>query len=236
MTGTVDSTPDISSRARRWRDIPLSFSVIIVSIVVLFVSAGSPGWAWGWTLAGLMIINRIVSLFLVDPGLIRERTSIRGGYKGWDILLSTVMGRVGPFVIIIVSGLDYRFDWSNAFPLVLRVVGLVLLILAYLLVLWAMRKNRFFTSIVRIQKERGHHVINTGPYGIVRHPGYSGTIIHTIGLPLILGSYWALIPAFALIIISILRTVLEDNTLQQELEGYTAYAGKVRYRLIPGIW
>lgn len=225
-----------SNRRRKWRDIPLSFTVVIILVIAIFVSAGNLGWGWGWALAGIMIVNRIVTLFFLDPRLIKERTSIKHGYKSWDIILSTTMGRIGPFLIIVTAGLDYRFGWSKSFPLVLNILGAVLIILAYILVASAMKENRFFSAIVRIQKERGHQVITTGPYGIVRHPGYSGTILHTLSLPLVLGSYFSLIPAFATIILAFMRIIMEDNTLKQELEGYTEYAEKVRYRIIPGIW
>jgi protein-S-isoprenylcysteine O-methyltransferase Ste14 len=230
-----DASDDSNSR-RKWRDIPLSFTVVIILVIAIFVSAGNLGWGWGWTLAGIMIVNRIVTLFFLDPGLLKERTSIRHGYKGWDILLSTIMGRIAPLFIIVTSGLDYRFGWARGFPTALNVTGIVLIVLAYLLILLSIKENRFFSAIVRIQTDRGHHVITTGPYGIVRHPGYSGTILHTLSLPLVLGSYFSFIPAFTAIILAFVRIIMEDNTLKRELEGYTEYAEKVRYRIIPGIW
>jgi protein-S-isoprenylcysteine O-methyltransferase Ste14 len=221
---------------RKLRNILLSFVVVVILLVSLFVAAGSLNWVWGWVLAGIMVVNKIVSLFFLDPGLIEERTNVRRGYKSWDILLSTIMGRISPFAIIVVAGLDYRFGWSGGFPFGLKIAGVLLIVLAYALILWAMRTNRFFSAIVRIQKDRGHHVVSTGPYAMIRHPGYLGTIVHTVSLTLILGSYWAFIPTFIALAFCFIRIIMEDRTLKQELEGYDRYAGKVRYRLVPGIW
>lgn len=236
MSGSTGGTLTEPKRTRKWRNIPLSFTVVIILVISLFIAAGSLSWLWGWVLAGIMFVNKAVSLFFLDPGLVEERTNIKRGYKSWDILLSSIMGRIGPFAIIVTGGLDYRFGWSNGSPFGLQIVGVILLILAYTLILWAMRTNRFFSTIVRIQKDRGHHVIMSGPYAMIRHPGYLGTIVHTISLPLVLGSYWAFVPTFIALIFCFMRIVMEDNTLKRELEGYAQYAEKVRYRLVPGIW
>jgi protein-S-isoprenylcysteine O-methyltransferase Ste14 len=134
-------------------------------------------------LAGIMVAASVLSIFLLDPGLLEERTGIKSGSKRWDIILGSIIGRLGPLAILITSGLDFRFNWSGSFPLMLAVLGLVLCILGYVLSLWAMRENKFFSSVVRIQKERGHHVISTGPYQMVRHPGYFGSVILTFSLP-----------------------------------------------------
>ena len=232
----MKNTPNNPGRKRTLRNILLFFLVTIIYIAVLFVSAGSLTWLWGWIWTGIVIINFIVGILLLDPGLLEERTGIKKGSKRMDIFLATIMGRVGPLAIIITSGLDFRFGWSGSFPLVLPILGVVFLVIGNALVLWAMKENRFFSGVVRIQKERGHHTVTTGPYNIVRHPGYLGSIIITIGLPFALASCWALIPAAVVIIISVFRTILEDNTLKKELENYSDYAKNVRYRLIPGIW
>jgi protein-S-isoprenylcysteine O-methyltransferase Ste14 len=100
----------------------------------------------------------------------------------------------------------------------------------------AMRANQFFSSTVRIQHERGQHVINKGPYAIIRHPGYLGGSLFYLGTFFILDSIWVLLPVALTIIVLIIRTKLEDDTLQRELNGYKEYTRKVRYRLIPGIW
>ncbi|MDD5038579.1 MAG: isoprenylcysteine carboxylmethyltransferase family protein [Dehalococcoidales bacterium] len=232
MGGAVNTL----SHKRILRNVLLTFLVAVVFIAVLFAFAGSLAWFWGWILAGIMIVANVTGILLLAPGLLEERTCVKSGYKRWDILLASIIGRLGPLAVIITAGLDFHFGWSGAFPLMLPVLGLVLCISGYVFSLWAMRENKFFSSVVRIQKERGHHVITTGPYQIVRHPGYSGSIMLMVALPFVLTSYWALIPAVITVIVSFVRTVLEDNTLKRELAGYSRYAERVRYRLISGIW
>jgi len=109
-------------------------------------------------------------------------------------------------------------------------------VLAAALIAWAMRSNRFFSSVVRIQKDRGHTVVTAGPYGFIRHPGYTGIAAFTLATPLILNSRWAFVPAIATAAMSVLRTLLEDRTLHNELDGYADYARRVKYRLVPAIW
>jgi protein-S-isoprenylcysteine O-methyltransferase Ste14 len=96
--------------------------------------------------------------------------------------------------------------------------------------------NRFFSAVVRIQRDREHTVVTSGPYRLIRHPGYAGALITSLAIPLLLGSLWALIPAALVVCLLILRTALEDRTLQEKLDGYREYAGRVRYRLLPGVW
>ena len=140
------------------------------------------------------------------------------------------------FPMVIVAGLDYRYNWSPEFPLWLIVLGFILISLGYAFATWALAENRFFSSVVRIQTDRGHVVCDSGPYRFVRHPGYAGNIPPLFGIVLALGSVWTLIPAALALIITVIRTVLEDQTLQEELPGYRNYARRVRYRLIPGIY
>ena len=140
------------------------------------------------------------------------------------------------FPLVIVAGLDHRFNWSPEFPPWLIVAGFVLIALGYAFAAWAFAENRFFSSVVRIQTDRGHVVCDTGPYRFVRHPGYAGNILPLFGIVLALGSVWTLIPAAVALIITVIRTVFEDKTLQEELPGYRDYARRVRYRLIPGLY
>jgi protein-S-isoprenylcysteine O-methyltransferase Ste14 len=172
------------------------------------------------------------------PGLMAERQDLKNiqNAKAWDKVLAPLMALSIGFPIVVVAGLDHRFRWSPEFPLWLVVPGFVLITLGYAFAAWALAENRFFSSVVRIQTDRGHVVCDTGPYRFVRHPGYAGNILALVGIVLALSSVWTLIPAAAASIIAVIRTALEDRTLQEELPGYRDYARRVRYRLIPGIY
>jgi protein-S-isoprenylcysteine O-methyltransferase Ste14 len=132
--------------------------------------------------------------------------------------------------------LDIRFRWSQQIPLALRIAASGIATLGLLVTDWAVVSNKFFSGVVRIQKERGHTVVTRGPYRYIRHPGYAGAILHNIATPVILSSLWGLLPAGFVVCVTIIRTVLEDRTLQEELDGYKAYAKRVPYRLLPSIW
>ncbi len=167
-----------------------------------------------------------------------ERTNIKkfSDVKPWDKILAPLMALSVGFPMVIVAGLDHRFGWSQPFPLWTNLIGYLLIIPGYGLAVWALIENRFFSSVVRIQKERGHVVCETGPYRFIRHPGYAGNILPLIGIVLALDSLWTLIPAGVALMIALIRTALEDKTLQEELPGYHEYAKKVKYRLLPGVW
>jgi protein-S-isoprenylcysteine O-methyltransferase Ste14 len=134
------------------------------------------------------------------------------------------------------AGLDDRFHWSSHMSPLAFVAGVAVAMLGSALIVWAIRSNPFFSSVVRIQKDRGHTVVSDGPYRFIRHPGYAGMSAFTLATPLILGSYWAFAPAAVTTAVTLLRIALEDQTLHNELEGYTGYARRVRYKLLPGIW
>jgi len=172
------------------------------------------------------------------PGLLAERQNIEHmqSAKAWDRVLAPLMALSVSFPLVIVAGLDHRYGWSPVFPPWVIVPGFILISLGYAFASWAMVENRFFSSTVRIQTDRGHVVCDTGPYRIVRHPGYAGNIPPLLGIVLALGSVWTLIPAAVALVIAVIRTVLEDQTLQEELPGYRDYARRVPYRLIPGIY
>lgn len=231
--GNTANTP--TSKPRLPFLLVLLANVIFIA-VLFFLSAGSLAWIQGWIVASIMFTGNVVGTLLIDPEMLQKPAGAKSGDRPDDALLASIMGRLGPIVIIITSGLDFRFGWSEPFPPVLAILGLIFFTLGDVLTLWATKENRFFSSVVLIQKERGHHVITTGPYRIVRHPGYLGSIIFLLAMPFALASYWALIPAVITIIVSFVRTDREDNTLKRELEGYSRYAERVRYRIIPGVW
>ncbi len=138
--------------------------------------------------------------------------------------------------MLIVAGLDIRFGWSGDVPLWVQIAGLVGFAVLFGFSVWAISANTFFSRVVRIQRNRGHHVITAGPYQYVRHPSYVASILSWFCTALALGSWWAMLPATLVALQFILHTALEDKTLQEELDDYKEYAAQVRYRLLPGIW
>lgn len=138
--------------------------------------------------------------------------------------------------MLLVAGLDARFEWSAGLPLSVTLAGLTLLLAGYIIGSWALIENAWFSGTVRVQAERGHAVVSSGPYGWVRHPGYLGTLMVSVGIPLLLDSAMAFVPAVAYGAAVIVRTVLEDRFLQGHLAGHRKYATKVRHRLVPGVW
>jgi protein-S-isoprenylcysteine O-methyltransferase Ste14 len=140
------------------------------------------------------------------------------------------------FPLVIVAGLDRRWDWSPPFEPWLAIPGLCLVAVGYGFAVWAMIENEFFSGTVRIQRDRGHRVCDSGPYGFLRHPGYAGNALALPAMVLALGSLWTAIPAAFALVVIVLRTSLEDKTLVKELPRYRDYSRRVRYRLVPGIW
>jgi protein-S-isoprenylcysteine O-methyltransferase Ste14 len=203
---------------------------------IFFLCAGRLNLLMAWVYIAVVLVNTTITSLIMDPELFAERSGIKKETKSWDILPAILIGRVGPLVILIVAGLDVRFGWSQQISLTFQIIALGIAILGLLVTDWAVVENKFFSGVVRIQKDRGHTVVTTGPYRYVRHPGYAGAILHNIATPLILSSLWALVPAMLVICITIIRTVFEDQTLQNELDGYKTYAKRVRYRLLPNIW
>lgn len=205
---------------------------------LLFLSAGRLDWGAGWLYLVIVTINTAINYVYLrwkNPVLIEYRTRFGKGTKGWDKIW---MGVFAPVIIAVyvVAGLDAgRFGWS-AMPLHFWPVGLVLFLPGTILFSWSMGVNPFFEKTVRIQSERGHRVIDAGPYRFIRHPGYVGFVGWILSVPLLLGSWWAFLPAVFAVVLVVLRTALEDRTLREELPGYREYAARIRYRLIPNVW
>jgi len=216
--------------------------VVYLSIpLALLLCGGDVGWWQAWIYSLLIFAAGIGGRIWAEqrhPGLMAERQNIDNiqGAKAWDKVLAPLMALSVGHLLVIVAGLDHRYGWSPEFPLWLIVLGFILISFGYAFATWALAENRFFSSVVRIQTDRGHVVCDSGPYRLVRHPGYAGNIPPLLGIALALGSVWVLIPAVVALIISVIRTALEDQTLQAELPGYRDYAQRVRYRLIPGIY
>jgi protein-S-isoprenylcysteine O-methyltransferase Ste14 len=209
--------------------------------VIIFLAAGTLRWVWGWALLAVsaaVLAGHPVVLLPINPELLAEREKgFRAeGTKRWDRWLATISGASGTIVAWVVAGLDVRFGWTAGMAPAVHLAGLVISVLGYAVFLWAMAANAFFAEGVRIQGERGHTVATGGPYRFVRHPGYVGAILSMGAAPFLLGSWWALIPAGLAVGGYLLRTALEDRTLQEELPGYREYTQQTRYRLLPGIW
>ncbi|MGJ5816329.1 methyltransferase family protein [Paludibaculum fermentans] len=214
--------------------VSILFSLAITA-ACLFGAAGRLDWRNAWVLLALSFLTGLAFTLGRDPELAAERRNVQAG-KSWDKLLVGITVLLGPMAVWITAGLDFRFHWSKAVSPLAFSLGLAAAVLSAALIAWAMRANRFFSSVVRIQKDRGHTVVDSGPYRFIRHPGYAGSAIYLLATPLILGAYWALLPAAATASVMLLRTSLEDSTLHNELEGYPDYARRVRYRLCPAIW
>ncbi len=218
------------------RIIQVFVSVLLMGLV-LFLSAGRLDWPAAWIFLGfyvLVILTLGVWAMRKNPEVVNERGKMQN-IKSWDktlMIIYTVM----LFVLFAVAGLDAgRFGWSTM-PIALQVVGFVALAFAMAVTYWAMATNPFLSTIVRIQDDRGHYVVTSGPYRYVRHPMYAMMFLMWPGIALELGSWWALLPAVVIVMVFVIRTALEDRTLQAELPGYAEYAQRIRYRLVPGVW
>jgi protein-S-isoprenylcysteine O-methyltransferase Ste14 len=232
-------TPEVRRRIVLWC---LQSALGLVAYgAVIFLAAGTLDWPWGWVLLvllALVMASHVLILVPINPELLAERESGLGaaGTKRWDRWLTPVAASLGMAGVWVVAGLEFRFSWTGGMPLWAHLAGLVVFVLGYALFMWAMAANAFFAEGVRIQTERGHTVATGGPYRVVRHPGYLGAIFGFVAGPFLLGSWWALVPAALAAGGYLLRTALEDRTLQAELSGYREYAQRTRYRLFPGLW
>lgn len=210
----------------------------LIFFSVIFVSAGRINYWQGlmYVIIGLIMLFLNYTVLRLDPELLIERSKPGEGTKKWD---KTILGLsfLVTISMYIIAGLDSgRNHWSTQFHWSLSLLGIILTGSGQLLFLIAQKQNRFFSSTVRIQKDRQHIVCDSGLYKIVRHPAYMGSVIQAIGFPLLFGSLWSIIPVCLLIILLITRTILEDKTLQNELEGYPEYSRKTRNRIIPYVW
>ncbi len=214
--------------------------VLVIMPMLPILITGRWGWWQAWVMAAMIILSFIISRMLAarrTPDILKERANYNQheNTQPWDKWLSPLVA-FGSIFILLFVGLDALFHWSAGFPLAVELVGLALIVAGYLLASYAFVENAYFSGTVRIQQERGHRVISSGPYGWMRHPGYAGSLIASLGMPLLLDSAWALIPVVIFGAFFVIRTRLEDRFLQANLPGYREYAQKVRYRLLPGIW
>jgi protein-S-isoprenylcysteine O-methyltransferase Ste14 len=224
----------------RRRLLPGLLAMLVIYPALVFGAAGTLAWPMAWAYIVLAIVGGIAARVVVQkrhPDTVAERS--RGldvpGMKEWDRRLVRVVV-IGPVVVVLVAALDHRFGATTFAPWSVQVGALGLAAAGYLLAGYAMAQNRFFSAVARIQTDRGHTVVDTGPYRWIRHPGYAGSVLATALLPVILDSLWAVLPALITVAALVVRTRLEDRMLLDELPGYPTYALATRYRLIPGIW
>jgi len=207
-------------------------------LALIFIAAGTIRWPRLWFFLGFYIIS--TSVFIIwlkkrDPGLLKERMTVKKDVKNWDKTIIRIYTAL-LFFMFLVAPLDaVRFRWSRV-PPTLQWCAFAGILASWIVVFWAFRENAFLSGYVRIQTDRGHVVCTTGPYRFVRHPMYLAVIIIVLCLPLFLGSLYSLIPAALIAALFVLRTSLEDQTLKEELPGYDEYAARVRWRLLPRVW
>ncbi len=213
-------------------------AILVFYGALLFISAGRMDWLAAWGYLAVYVATTLVNMTVIlmkNPEFAAERGKVREDAKEWDKRVTNI---AGIFMIagLVIPGLDVRWAWSGPFDPMVQLVGFIALALGYALFSWAMLSNEFFETKVRIQTDRGHTVTTTGPYHYVRHPGYIGMVVQLLATPFALGSWWGILPAVGAAAMFVVRTAMEDRTLQSELDGYRDYAQRVRYRLLPGIW
>lgn len=210
----------------------------LIFFLFIFLGAGTFHYWQGLAYVGLGLLMFVLAntVFALDAELMAERAKPHEDSKAWDkkILGLSFLATLAMFV---VAGLDSgRFHHNADAPLWIFATGFALTAAGQLLFLVAQKQNRFFSSTVRIQTDRNHQVCDTGLYRVVRHPGYMGSLVQTLGFPLFFCSWWSIVPVLFSVLLLLWRTAKEDAALLAELDGYKAYAASTRYKLIPGIW
>lgn len=224
-----------------WKALAGFVALSLLLPLILFASAGDLAWTMGWLYVAIVLVVSIGSRLLVwrlNPSLLAERASSfgRSNTKAWDRIFVSVLVGICPLATWILAGLSHRFGWPAHSSALLVWSATGLLVLGGVISAWAMAANRFFSTVVRIQEDRGHTVVSSGPYRFVRHPGYLGAVLVNLAAPLMLQAYWALVPTLLCVVALFARTAAEDRTLHVELPGYPEYAARTRHRLLPFIW
>jgi protein-S-isoprenylcysteine O-methyltransferase Ste14 len=240
----MTATPHISPSSNRQtlagilaRGAQMAIGLLILT-AILFLASGHFDWAWAWVLLGLYLVSITVNtVFMLrnNPDTVAERGRAPLT-RVWDKVISGLWSLMQFLLLPLVASLDMRFAWTHNLSPVWHMAGVVLFAVGLALFGWAMITNAYFSTAVRIQSERGQTVCRTGPYRFARHPGYTGTVLQSVGMPLLLGSWWAFIPGLLAVALITARTWFEDRMLQAELPGYPEFVREVHYRLIPGIW
>jgi protein-S-isoprenylcysteine O-methyltransferase Ste14 len=216
----------------------ISLATTLFLMSVLMISAGRLDYWQGWVYAAISLLMSFATRFILrnDPDLEKERSKPGAGAKAWDKKLLG-LGLLLTLALLAVAGLDSgRYHWFPHLSWIWFVLGVVLNLVGMIVFLLALKENRFFSAVVRIQNDRKQILCKSGPYSVIRHPGYAGMLIGTIGLPLLFMSAWSTIPGLLSVTVIVIRTQLEDLLLKEELEGYRDYQRMTRFKLIPGIW
>ena len=219
------------------RAIAITVALFILLAGCLFGAAGRVSWPMAWAILGIYSVSKLVGLAFADSELIRERAAPGPDVDRGDVVIAA-LGYLGLYpCTFVVAGLDtIRFGPAVIIPQPIQIVALLIFAFGYGFASWAILSNPFFATFVRIQDDRNHSVISSGPYALIRHPGYAGVLLSHMALPLALGSIWALVPATVGTLFFVARTSREDRTLRDYLVGYREYQNRVRWRLLPGIW
>lgn len=231
----------MDEQTRRQKTVRRMVQVLVTTVLqglVLFSAAGKLRWGWGWGYIGFYLLMILVNASLlrrINPDVIAERAD-NAGMKDWDKLVGGVFALAYFIGLPLVAGFDLRWGWTSDLHVGMHLIGVGLFLAGSVLFVWSMAVNAYFATIVRVGENETHHVIMSGPYRFIRHPGYLGAILQCLGTPLILGSWWAMIPGVVALGAILARTVLEDQTLQAELVGYDRLVQQTPYRLLPGIW
>ena len=210
-----------------------------VVALILLLSAGRWDWTAAWVFIGIYLSFDVATALVVlprSPQLLLDRTRRQPGTVRWDKVIMPLAASLLPMACWIVAGLNERGRWLPTIPNWIQVIAAVVTAAGFAITVWAMGANAFFSATVRLQQERGQHVVSDGPYRWVRHPGYLGAILFTLAMPILLDSLWALIPAALAGVLYVVRTSLEDRYLAEGLAGYSEYQQRVQYRLLPRVW
>jgi len=212
---------------------------IVAMGALLFVPAGTLHWPAAWVFLGTIATLGIscgLWLARTDPALLAERMHpmMQRDQPAADKKFMLALGIVA-LIWFLAIGLDQRYHASDV-PLGLQALGWAMLLLSTGFIMWVMRENSFAAPVVKLQTERGHRVVSTGPYAWVRHPMYSGTVLFFVGAPMLLGSWWGVAMSPLFIVLFAIRARIEERALLAGLPGYADYTARVRYRLVPGLW
>jgi protein-S-isoprenylcysteine O-methyltransferase Ste14 len=230
------TTLALSNKARTQLILRALAAPLLMIGLLFFVADRWDYWqAWVYTILNMIILILMATRLTQNAELVEERLNPKAGMKDWDKFYFAV---TTPLYIIalVIGGLDARFGWTTNMPLTVYWASVLLYLLGQAIFLWARYTNKYFSSVVRIQTDRGQTVCKEGPYRYVRHPGYVGGFLFTIAVGLMLGSWWASIPQVIAALMIIWRTAREDKTLQAELPGYAEFTQETKYRLLPGVW